>query len=58
MKLVSLKSDAFHISDTIKYNSYTDHIMVVIHDAFEPDFLIEEFNKLDKKADHKEKLIF
>ena len=58
MKMVSLKWDAFHVSDRIKYIFYTDQIVGVTHDSFEPNVLMEEFNKLDKKVDHKEKLIF
>ena len=30
--------------------------MGVTQDAFKPDMLMEDFNKLDKKADHKEKI--
>ena len=46
MKMVSLKFDACHICDKVKYNPHTNQLVGFTYNAFDKDVLLEDLNKL------------
>ena len=50
--MVSLKFDAFHICDKVKYNPHTNQLVGFSYDAFDKNFLLEDLNKLTGEHDN------
>ena len=46
LKMVSLKFDACHIADKVKYNPHTNQLVGFSYNAFDKDVLLEDLNKL------------
>ena len=46
LRMVSLKFDACHICDKVKYNPHTNQLVGFSHDAFDKNVLLEDLNKL------------
>ena len=46
LKMVSLKFDAVHICDKVKYNPHTNQLVGFAYDAFDKNVLLEDLNKL------------
>ena len=45
-RMVSLKFDACHICDKVKYNPHTNQLVGFSYDAFDKNVLLEDLNKL------------
>ena len=46
MKMVSLKFDACHIFDKVKYNPHTNQLIGFAYNAFDKDVLLEYLHEL------------